>query len=199
MLKKIFIYFCQILVYLAIALIPIAWYLYHINDYGFYEAIIKALVAALVIAVFLRVCLLPAIGNIITETLFSAHSFPDEAKELALARNLLAQGKLNEACQTLEQYAKNNPGYLKAWDAYISFLLDPMKDYKRAVAVMEECSQSKRWNAEDRAWFLYRCGKIYENHLSQHTQAVNCWQKAAKKYPKTAFGREAANKLAHPS
>lgn len=137
----------------------------------------------------------PWLGDLISCFFFSSNSNAGEATEVEAARILEQQGDLPGACQVLESYAYDHKGFMRAWDMYISFLIDPMEDYVRAIEVLKECANSRRWNREDRAYFLYRIGKIYEFHLKRHDEAVAYWQEAAKRYPRTAFGQEAADRL----
>ncbi|WPX39645.1 hypothetical protein QET93_008865 [Akkermansia sp. N21116] len=137
----------------------------------------------------------PWVGEIVSGFFYSSHSNAGEDIEVEAARQLEQAGDIPGACRILEHYAETHKGFMRAWDMYISFLIDPMEDYVRAIEVLEKCSRSRRWNREDRAFFLYRIGKIYKTRLNRPDKAAAYWRETAKRYPKTAFGREAANKL----
>lgn len=46
-----------------------------------------------------------------------------------------------------------------------------------------------------RALFLYKIGAIYESQLNNPDRARKYWEEAADKYPDTAYGRSALDKL----
>ncbi len=137
----------------------------------------------------------PWVSEIVAGFFYSSHSNAGEEADLEAADQLVREGDIAGACRVLEHFASRNKGYMRAWDRYISFLIDPMEEYVKAIEVMEKCAGSRRWNKQDRAFFLYRIGKVYSNNLHRPDKAAAYWQEAAKRYPKTAFGREAANKL----
>lgn len=43
--------------------------------------------------------------------------------------------------------------------------------------------------------FLYKIGGIYSSLLNNSEKALKYWQEAASKYPNTAYGRAAKDKL----
>lgn len=51
------------------------------------------------------------------------------------------------------------------------------------------------WRKEDRALFLYKIGAIYESQLNNPDRARKYWEEAADKYPDTAYGRSARDKV----
>lgn len=76
-----------------------------------------------------------------------------------------------------------------------SGLLNDMRKYAESVELLQEGLASRRWRKEDRALFLYKIGGIYSSLLNNPEQAVKYWQEAVKRYPNTAYGRAAKDKL----
>ena len=76
-----------------------------------------------------------------------------------------------------------------------SGLLNDMRRYAESVELLQEGLASRRWRKEDRALFLYKIGGIYSSLLNNSEKALKYWQEAASKYPNTAYGRAAKDKL----
>lgn len=76
-----------------------------------------------------------------------------------------------------------------------SSLLNDMRRYADSVEVLQEGLESRRWRKEDRALFLYKIGVIYDSQLNNPDKARKYWEEAADRYPNTAYGRSALDKL----
>lgn len=138
--------------------------------------------------------LLPAMGDIVSKTLYSSHITTDEEVLLEASRQLWNSGDSLGALKLLERYRNENPGLIRAW-LMESGLLNDMHRYADSVEVLQNGLKSRRWRKEDRALFLYKIGVMYESFLNRPDLAQKYWLEASKKYPSTAYGRSAEDKL----
>lgn len=138
--------------------------------------------------------LLPVMGDLVTKTLYSSNITTDEEVLVDAARRMLNSGDPQGALELLECYRKENSGLVRSW-LMESSLLNDMRRYADSVEVLQEGLESRRWRKEDRALFLYKIGVIYDSQLNNPDKARKYWEEAADRYPNTAYGRSALDKL----
>lgn len=138
--------------------------------------------------------LLPVMGDLVTKTLYSSNITTDEEVLVEAARRMLNSGDAHGALELLERYRKENPGLVRSW-LMESSLLNDMRRYADSIEVLQEGLESRRWRKEDRALFLYKIGVIYDSQLHNPDKARKYWEEAADRYPNTAYGRSALDKL----
>lgn len=138
--------------------------------------------------------LLPVMGDLVTKTLYSSNITTDEEVLVDAARRMLNSGDPQGALELLERYRKENSGLVRSW-LMESSLLNDMRRYADSVEVLQEGLESRRWRKEDRALFLYKIGVIYDSQLNNLDKARKYWEEAADRYPNTAYGRSALDKL----
>jgi len=138
--------------------------------------------------------LLPVMGDLVTKTLYSSSITTDEEVLVDAARRMLNSGEPQGALELLERYRKENPGLVRSW-LMESSLLNDMRRYADSVEVLQKGLESRRWRKEDRALFLYKIGAIYDSQLNNPGKARKYWEEAADRYPNTAYGRSAQDKL----
>ena len=138
--------------------------------------------------------LLPVMGDLVTKTLYSSNITTDEEVLVDAARRMLNSGDPQGALELLERYRKENSGLVRSW-LMESSLLNDMRRYADSVEVLQEGLESRRWRKEDRALFLYKIGVIYDSQLNNPDKARKYWEEAVDRYPNTAYGRSALDKL----
>lgn len=137
---------------------------------------------------------LPVMGELVTKTLYSSNITTDEEVLVEASRRMLNSGDAQGALELLERYRKENPGLVRSW-LMESGLLNDMRRYADSVKILQEGLESRRWRKEDRALFLYKIGVIYDSMLNNPDKARKYWEEAADRYPNTAYGRSALDKL----
>ncbi len=137
---------------------------------------------------------LPVMGDLVTKTLYSSNITTDEEVLVEASRRMLNSGDAQGALELLERYRKENPGLVRSW-LMESGLLNDMRRYADSVKILQEGLESRRWRKEDRALFLYKIGVIYDSMLNNPDKARKYWEEAADRYPNTAYGRSAVDKL----
>lgn len=137
---------------------------------------------------------LPVMGDLVTKTLYSSNITTDEEVLVEASRRMLNSGDAQGALELLERYRKENPGLVRSW-LMESGLLNDMRRYADSVKILQEGLESRKWRKEDRALFLYKIGVIYDSMLNNPDKARKYWEEAADRYPNTAYGRSALDKL----
>lgn len=137
---------------------------------------------------------LPVMGDLVTKTLYSSNITTDEEVLVEASRRMLNSGDAQGALELLERYRKENPGLVRSW-LMESGLLNDMRRYADSVKILQEGLESRRWRKEDRALFLYKIGVIYDSMLNNPDKARKYWEEVADRYPNTAYGRSALDKL----
>lgn len=138
--------------------------------------------------------LLPPMGDLVTKTLYASNITTDEEVLVDAARRMLGAGDAAGALELLERNRKENPGMVRSW-LMESGLLNDMRRYAESAELLREGLESRRWRKEDRALFLYKIGGIYASMLNNPDKARKYWEEAVDKYPSTAYGRAAQDKL----
>lgn len=137
---------------------------------------------------------LPSMSDLMTKTLYASAITTDGDVLVDASKRLMLSGDANGALELLERYRKENSGMVRPW-LMESGLLNDMRRYADSVELLAEGLQSRRWRKEDKALFLYKMAAIYDSMLKNPDKARQYWQEAADKYPTTAYGRAALDKL----
>ncbi len=138
--------------------------------------------------------LLPGMGDLVTKTLYSSHITTDEDDLLREARVMINAGNPDGALKLLQTYRKENAKLVRSW-LMESGLLNDLHRYADSAKLLEAALSSRRWRKEDRALFLYKIGQIYDSYLGDSHKAAQYWQTAVDKYPRTAYGKAARQKI----
>lgn len=196
MLKMILLLARRTFIRLLLALLPLGLFAFLAQalDLSPLQSLI-ALIPVIAFEVWLVVkYVLPVMGDLVTKTLYSSNITTDEEVLVEASRRMLNSGDAQGALELLERYRKENPGLVRSW-LMESGLLNDMRRYADSVTVLQEGLESRRWRKEDRALFLYKIGVIYDSMLNNPDKARKYWEEAADRYPNTAYGRSAWDKL----
>lgn len=196
MLKMILLLARRTFIRLLLALLPLGLFAFLAQalDLSPLQSLI-ALIPVIAFEVWLVVkYVLPVMGDLVTKTLYSSNITTDEEVLVEASRRMLNSGDAQGALELLERYRKENPGLVRSW-LMESGLLNDMRRYADSVTVLQEGLESRRWRKEDRALFLYKIGVIYDSMLNNPDKARKYWEEAADRYPNTAYGRSALDKL----
>lgn len=196
MLKMILLLARRTFIRLLLALLPLGLFAFLAQalELSPLQSLI-ALIPVIAFEVWLVVkYVLPVMGDLVTKTLYSSNITTDEEVLVEASRRMLNSGDAQGALELLERYRKENPGLVRSW-LMESGLLNDMRRYADSVIVLQEGLESRRWRKEDRALFLYKIGVIYDSMLNNPDKARKYWEEAADRYPNTAYGRSAWDKL----
>ncbi|MHA3690269.1 tetratricopeptide repeat protein [Akkermansia sp. AKK6] len=196
MLKMILLLARRTFIRLLLALLPLGLFAFLAQalELSPLQSLI-ALIPVIAFEVWLVVkYVLPVMGDLVTKTLYSSNITTDEEVLVEASRRMLNSGDAQGALELLERYRKENPGLVRSW-LMESGLLNDMRRYADSVTVLQEGLESRRWRKEDRALFLYKIGVIYDSMLNNPDKARKYWEEAVDRYPNTAYGRSAWDKL----
>ena len=177
MLKMIFLLARRIFIRLLLALLPLGLFMFLAQAIPLSPLqSLLVLVPVIAFEVWLVIRhLLPVMGELVTKTLYSSNITTDEEVLVEASRRMLNSGDPQGALE--------------------SSLLNDMRRYADSVNVLQKGLENGGWRKEDRALFLYKIGAIYDSQLHDPDRARKYWEEAADKYPDTAYGRSALDKL----
>lgn len=196
MLKMILLLARRTFIRLLLAMLPLGLFavLAQVLDLSPLQSLVT-LIPVIAFEVWLVVkYVLPVMGDLVTKTLYSSNITTDEEVLVEASRRMLNSGDAQGALELLERYRKENPGLVRSW-LMESGLLNDMRRYADSVKILQEGLESRKWRKEDRALFLYKIGVIYDSMLNNPDKARKYWEEAADRYPNTAYGRSALDKL----
>lgn len=156
---------------------------------------IATIIFATIQIIVLKRFLLPPLGQFVTSIFLTDFDPVETNFKEERVRALLQEGSYDTALDLLEHFTRTHPKLLRSWILRTDVLVHDMQRYNDAIAVLQDAMRTVRWNRQDRAFFLYRIGKIYADHLDDPGRAGEYWTRAATKYPTTAYGRESAKRL----
>ena len=196
MLKMIFLLARRMFIRLLLVLLPLGLFMFLAQAIPLSPLqSLLVLVPVIAFEVWLVIRhLLPVMGELVTKTLYSSNITTDEEVLVEASRRMLNSGDPQGALELLERYRKENPGLVRSW-LMESSLLNDMRRYADSVNVLQKGLEYGGWRKEDRALFLYKIGAIYDSQLHDPDRARKYWEEAADKYPDTAYGRSALDKL----
>ena len=139
---------------------------------------------------------LPWISDVFSFLLSDSSSPPDEYAIVEAATHLKEQHDAQGLLNALKRYTDENPKLLRAWLFRVSSLCDaPLYRYDNAVDTLKEALVAKRWSKEEKAMLLFKIAHIYELHLENLEKAAAYYSEASIKFPRTAYGKKADEKL----
>lgn len=167
----------------------------HIPDLGIFEQLLITFIFVGIEVYVIWKQVVPFLSELGTNIILSPMNTVDEEATVEAARVLMKEGRLSDASLLFEQFTNDCPKQLRAWILRTDFLCHDMGRYDEAVECLKKGLHSARWNRQDKAFFLYRIGKIYADHLGDRQKAVDYWHEASSKYPRTSYGKESLKRL----
>lgn len=139
--------------------------------------------------------IIPWISDTLSLLFYSNPSYIEQNDILNEAKVKLAEGDQKQAILIVNQFTLENKKQLNAWILKADFLAHDLHDDAACLETLLEGLKSKKWSKQDTAYFLYRIGNTYSTKLNNRDKALEYWEMAARKYPQTSYGRQAAGKI----
>ena len=159
--------------------------------------VLKALGALVVLvallAVMLRRWLLPLFGHKVSEALYAGTYLPGEDPLVVLVARIADEADAT-LLPELEALVMSDAGRLRGWQELARLLLEVFQDAKASRDTLLRGAEHVR-GKEDKALLLYRAGRLSESRLNDASTARHCFEQAAARFPKTVYGRLAAQHL----
>jgi outer membrane protein assembly factor BamD (BamD/ComL family) len=158
-----------------------------------------ALLATVVLAVFIGVMLAPDIGALFAHFFVGGimgdldkFSRPPQAYSRARAR--AAEGRYEEAIAEYRRVLEQHPGDVTAQAEIADIYYEKLKDFARAV---EEFNVLLGLKLDDstRATTLMRLADLYEERFDSPQHAVECLSAIVQEYPDSKYAASAAERL----
>lgn len=151
------------------------------------------LVFVTVEGLFCRFLLLPRMGEAIGSKLYAGSYTPADDALVQLLEEV-RRSKDAERLPELRAMVRADRSRLRGWLELARLLQDDFSHPEDALETMLEgadCVSGK----EDRALLLYRAAQLCEGALRKPERARELREKAAGRYPKTVYGKKAAERL----
>lgn len=195
----------QRIVRIAAMLLPLAVFcgviLYVRRLFGQGEALAGIVIAlgsvaalALCEGLMLRFWLLPALGRAIGERLFIGGYTPGQDALLALAARIRKERDLS-LLPELEKIVLQDATRSRAWIEWAAVLDEVARDPREARRALLQGAERVR-GKEDKAMLLYRAARLSAARLGDAQLAHELYGQAANRFPRTAYGRQAAARMA---
>jgi len=160
--------------------------------------LVIALGAVAVLAVceglMIRFWLLPVWGRAIGERIFIGNYTPGQDALLALASRIRKERDLS-LLPELEKVVLQDASRSRSWIEWAAVLDEVARDPRSARNVLIQGAERVR-GKEDKALLLYRAARLCSSRLHDEQQAQELYVQAAARFPRTAYGRQAASRIA---
>ncbi|MBQ1959962.1 MAG: hypothetical protein II349_00360 [Akkermansia sp.] len=135
---------------------------------------------------------LPAWGRAISDRLYAGSYTPEDDALVVLVEKIRREkdaGLMPQLVRMVQQDARR----MRAWQELANLQLYEFAQSREAVETLLQGAERVE-QAEDRAFLLYRAAKTCEQHLRDAARAKELYEQAARRYPRTAYGKLAAQK-----
>lgn len=150
-------------------------------------------VLAVWLGLLLRYCYLPLWGHMLSERVYMAAYSPEDDPLVALAGRIRREHDKSLLPQ-FEQLVRLESARPRAWSELASLLADEFQDPAAALSVWLRGAEQVPRN-EEKAMCLCRAAHLCETRLKDSARATRIYAEAANRYPATAYGRQAAQRL----
>lgn len=147
-------------------------------------------VLALAEGLLFRYWLLPHLGAAIGERVYGGSYLPEEDALVCLVARV-RETQDRTLLPELEHMVRSQSGRLRGWLELARVQQDIFEDAQGALATMRE-GATRVSGKEDRALLLVRAAQLCEGQLHAVDEARALYDEAAKRYPRTVYGRRAA-------
>lgn len=147
-------------------------------------------VLALTEGLLFRYWLLPRLGDAIGERVYGGSYLPEEDALVCLVARV-RETQERALLPELEHMVHGQSGRLRGWLELARVQQDIFKDSRAAADTMREGAAHVS-GKEDRALLLVRAAQLCEGELHAPEEARALYAEAAKRYPRTVYGRRAA-------
>lgn len=158
------------------------------------DGIILMLLSLVALAVceglLFKLWLLPAWSRSLSERVYSGSYTPDQ-DALVVLIDRIRQEKDRLLLEDLARLVRQDATRARGWMEWAALLEDEFHDREEALKVLLDGAGHMR-RKEDKAMFLYRAAHLCETRMGKVERARELYAEAAKTFPRTAFGQQAA-------
>ena len=147
---------------------------------------------ALIEGLLFHFWLLPAWGQAISERLYGGSYLPEE-DNLALLAARIRKSEDAALLPEMRRLVLTQHRRTRGWLELARLQQDVAHDHPAALQTLLEGADSVS-DREDRAMLLYRAAMLASTHLQADSRAEELFSRAARLYPRTVYGKRAAEK-----
>lgn len=181
-------------VFAAVVLLPVRDWLYHDRVSDALVLLVGSLLVLVGIeAPIFRYLILPRMGEVLGEKLYGGTYVPTDDALVQLAEEI-RHTKNREQMPALRDMVRGQRRRLRGWLELSRLYQDVFSQPENALEALLDGADNVS-GKEDRALLLYRAAHLCADVLHKPDCAQELYARAAKKYPKTVYGRQAAAKI----
>ncbi len=175
-------------------------YVRHLMDEGQGMLSIACLLGALAALALVEVSLfkfwlLPPLAGELGERVYAGGNYSPAADALLVLVERIRQEKDRSLLPELEKLVRADARRTRGWQEHAHLLQDVFADAPAALDVLRQ-GATRAGGKEDRAMLLCRAAYLAADALRNPELARELYTEAADRYPRTAYGKLAASKLA---
>ncbi len=156
---------------------------------------VSALVGLAVVEGLLFKCwILPPIARELGERVYAGGTYSPAEDALLMLVERIRQEKCRTLLPELERLVLADARRTRGWQEYAHVLQDIFEDAPAALAALR-CGAEQVGGKEDRAMLLCRAAYLAGVSLHDAALADELYREAARRYPKSTYGRVAAERL----
>ncbi len=149
---------------------------------------------AVVEGLLFKFWILPPIAHRLGERVYSGGSYTPAEDTLLVLAERIRKEKNRSLLAELEQLVRAESRRARAWQELAHAQHEVFGEAAAALATLR-CGAERVRGKEDRAMLLCRAAYLAANSLNDAAQAQALYQEAAKRYPRTAYGQFAAQRI----
>jgi tetratricopeptide (TPR) repeat protein len=185
---------------LGIIGVGIAFFVKHVyetsSDDDIFFRLSVTVLAGLYAGLLFLIFVLPAISDGISRLMFSdPGGEPESDDPMREARALMAQGDYVGALEALRQVVMKEPDNRFAWAELAKVQLAHLDDAEGAETTLTEALESRDWQTEDAAFFMFRISEVNLENLENKEKAVSVLRQICELFPETQFSANATHQL----
>ncbi len=150
---------------------------------------------ALVEGLLFKFWILPPLAHTLGERVYAGGNYSPAQDRLLVLVEEVRQQKDRKLLAALEREVQAERRRARAWQELAHVQLECFGDAAAALEVLRRGAEQVP-GREDRAMLLCRAAYLATNSLSDAEQARALYREAARRYPRTAYGRFAAGRIA---
>lgn len=193
-LRALFILLLPVLAFAAVLLLPVRELMGAENKGVLGIVVFLADLAALTVAetLLFRYWLLPRLGEAVGERVYGGSYVPEEDALVRLTARL-HETRDRELLPELRALVLAQPRRVRGWTELARLYQDLFDDPAAARDTLLEGETHLR-NKEERALLLVRAAQVCENGLHNPAAAQELYARAAERFPRTVYGKQAAER-----
>lgn len=159
-----------------------------------FNGILLAFLSAGLVGIVFVFQILPMMAHKMTHAIYDSAEMM-EHDVMHEARSLIAQGNYHGAIEALKQASAAEPLNRLPIVEMVKIQKDNLRDPAAAIATVREALETREWEPNDAAYFLFRLAELYDEGAGDRATATVIMQQVVDEFPGTRHSANANHKL----